>query len=177
MKNIFLDDKRITLRILQENDCYGPYFEWLNDQKSDYYTGHAIWPNTVESMKVFVKEMSASKNDLVLGIVRKDRDLHIGNIGIHNISWINKSGEIKILLGDKGSQGLGFGKEAIKLISDHAFKKLNIHRLELGVHEDNIRAIRAYRSVGFKEEGVFKEAILRNNKYSDIIRMSYLNNK
>ena len=67
MKNIFLDDKRITLRILQENDCYGPYFEWLNDQKSDYYTGHAIWPNTVESMKVFVKEMSASKNDLVLG--------------------------------------------------------------------------------------------------------------
>jgi RimJ/RimL family protein N-acetyltransferase len=59
---------------------------------------------------------------------------------------------IKRIVITRPSQGLG--KAFLNLILDEVFGKTQAHRLSLGLFPDNLRARRAYESVGFKAEGV-----------------------
>ena len=50
---------------------------------------------------------------------------------------------------------------------DHAFTRLNLHRVSLSVFAFNERAIRSYRRVGFVLEGRSREAIHRDGRWWD----------
>ncbi|MEJ7697044.1 MAG: GNAT family protein [Candidatus Limnocylindrales bacterium] len=50
-----------------------------------------------------------------------------------------------ITIGEKDAWGRGFGGEATRLMLDHAFTSLGLHRIALYVFQFNERAIRAYR--------------------------------
>lgn len=62
-------------------------------------------------------------------------------------------------------KGQSIGKQALYLIQDLAFTKLNAHRLWLDVFSDNQRAYNLYKQVGFREEGKLIESYLRNGQY------------
>ena len=47
-----------------------------------------------------------------------------------------------------------------------------IVRIELTVHADNARAIALYNKVGFKTEGLLKDAVLIDGQYNDLILMA-----
>jgi RimJ/RimL family protein N-acetyltransferase len=57
---------------------------------------------------------------------------------------------------------------------EHAFTRLNLHRVSLSVFSFNERAIRAYRKAGFVAEGRAREAIWRDGRFWDEITMSVL---
>ena len=78
--------------------------------------------------------------------------------------------------------GRGYGSEAVQLAQKFIFEELNLNRLELQVYSHNSRAIKSYEKVGFKKEGVLRQALFMNNTFSDEIIMSmlrdeYLNKK
>lgn len=175
MHHPFLIGQKIYLRGLEESDLESEYFQWFNDQKNDIFTSHAIWPNTPEKMKTFFHTAIQYKNDMVLAIIEKKIGRHIGNVALHDINWIHRRAELSIIIGDKGAQNKGYGVEAVSLLAKHAFERLNLHRIGLGVHADNKAAIRVYEKTGFSIEGKFKDHFLRNGKYSDIIRMALIN--
>lgn len=56
-------------------------------------------------------------------------------------------------------KGLGFGREAIRLLKHLCFEKLGFHRLWLDVYDDNDRAIKLYESEGFIKEGTLRDNI------------------
>ncbi|MNP53465.1 Spermidine N(1)-acetyltransferase [compost metagenome] len=56
----------------------------------------------------------------------------------------------------------------------HAFEKLNLHRVELGVFAFNKRAIHVYEKLGFNREGVQRDLLFLNQEYHDSILMSML---
>lgn len=70
--------------------------------------------------------------------------------------------------------GKGLGKAALKLIQKRVFEEYQAHRLWLDVFEDNHRARRVYESVGFKQEGLLREAVRRGEFYDSLILMSML---
>jgi len=178
MHHPFLTGDAIYLRGLEESDLNGPYFQWLNDQDSDTYTSHALWPNSRPRMLAFLKRVSDSRTELVLAIVEKSGDRHVGNIGLHQINWVHRSAVLAILIGDAEARGRGYGTEAVTLLVEHAFSRLNLHRVELGVRADNEPAIRSYRKAGFADEGVFREAFCAGGgRYWDVLRMARLNPK
>lgn len=49
--------------------------------------------------------------------------------------------------------GQGYGRDAVRLLLDYAFRLRNQHRADLSVNGNNERAIRAYKACGFIEEG------------------------
>lgn len=171
MDHPFLIGETIYLRGLEPGDIDGPYAEWLNDQESDFYTGHAIWPNSSTKMRGFLERVCSSKNDLVLAIVDRKTDRHIGNVGLHNIDWVNRNCKMAILVGEKSMRGGGRGTEAVKMVCDHAFQRLNLHRIYLGVREDNVPAVRAYIKAGFTEEGRMVQSLFSRGQFYDIISM------
>ena len=48
---------------------------------------------------------------------------------------------------------MGYGTDAVRTACRFGFREMNLHRVELHVHETNPRGRRTYEKVGFKEEG------------------------
>ena len=102
-------------------------------------------------------------------------DKPIGQVGLLDRNDGNKNAELYIVIGEANFRGKGLGKEALKFIRDYAFNDLKLHRIQCHVHADNIRAVKLYEKFGFKHEGLLKENIFHNGKYTDELVMALLN--
>ena len=174
-KDIFLTGKTIELRILKEEDIQGNYASWLNDPEITAYNSHGRFPMTTEKLKDFVKHAYTSNSALVLAVIDKETKVHVGNISLQNINWIDRNAEIAFLLGEKKFWGKGIMQEAGKLIIEHGFKMLNLHRIYCGTSSDNSGMQKLAKKLGMEQEGVRKEAIFKNGKYFDIIEYGIIN--
>ncbi|WP_373938102.1 GNAT family N-acetyltransferase [Vibrio kanaloae] len=116
-------------------------------------------------------------NNVRLSICCKSTDKVIGLVYLLNIDWVNRSTEFAIWLGDEISRGKGIGKYVATLALEHAFLDLNLHKVYLTVLVKNKAAIKLYKSLGFKEEGVLVDAIYKNGNYESMISMAILNKR
>lgn len=98
----------------------------------------------------------------------------IGHCGVFNFNNTAHTCELGIGIGDKAYWGKGYGRDALNLLLDYAFRYRNFHRVWLWVHADNERAIRAYRACGFVEEGRLREHMWSNGRYVDAVYMGIL---
>lgn len=174
MRHPFLVSDRLYLRRIEEKDIEEDYFQWLNDQDITKWMRHGILPNSFESMKAFYSSQAMSKTDVVFAIVLKEKDSHIGNIGLHGINYLFRSVEIGIIIGEKSCWGEGYAAESISLLSRHCFNRLNLNRLAAGAVAANIGSIRAFEKAGFSREGVAKQAYFCDGEYHDCINLSLL---
>jgi RimJ/RimL family protein N-acetyltransferase len=171
----FLQSKRLILSPVSEdlisNDSY---ISWINNQNSDLFTQHAVFPNSYEKVKNYFNSKIILNNCVWLAIWDIKSKSHVGNIDISSIDWINRKGTYNILIGDVKFQGLGIGYEASHLIIRHTFERLGLNRIELGVDIRNLNAIKLYERIGFKNEGISRKAICANFQYFDVIKMGLL---
>lgn len=87
---------------------------------------------------------------------------------IHNEAWVG------IAIGDREFWGKGYGTDMMKLCLQYAFTELNVHRVSLGLHEYNPRALRAYEKAGFRLEGRTRQDLMREGRRYDSIWMGIL---
>jgi diamine N-acetyltransferase len=71
-------------------------------------------------------------------------------------------------------RGKGHSKHMWKLMLNHCFKTLNLHRVSLTTARYNWIARRLYVGLGFREEGVLSQSLFRNSVYHDQICMFML---
>jgi ribosomal-protein-alanine N-acetyltransferase len=61
-------------------------------------------------------------------------------------------------------QGKGYMRTGLELLLDHAFSKLNLHRLEANVQPGNTRSIQLLERAGFVKEGYSRDYLNIGNK-------------
>jgi len=143
------------------------YTEWVNDLEITINLGIASEIITVEKEKEILEKIS--KEGYNFAIVELDEDELIGNCGLMDVNMKHRKAELGIFIGNKDYWNKGFGKEAVKLLLDYGFNLLNLHNIYLRVHSFNKRAVKCYKSCGFKEIGRRREAyIVGKEKYDDI---------
>lgn len=98
----------------------------------------------------------------------------IGESVINEIDWNLRCANFRIAIFNMTERGKGIGTWVAETTRDFAFEKLKLHRLELSVYSFNPRAEHTYSKVGFKREGVLRDAVMDGNKYADNILMSIL---
>jgi len=98
----------------------------------------------------------------------------IGQCALFRLNETDRTCELGIGIGDKAYWGRGYGREAIKLLLDYAFRLRNLHKVYLRVNGNNERAIRAYRACGFVEEGRWRSHVWSNGAYIDLVCMGIL---
>jgi ribosomal-protein-alanine N-acetyltransferase len=174
MKNLFLIGETIYLRTLEEDDCEGSYPYWLNDQVVCRGNSHGSFPYSREDARKFVRQLACRTQSLVLAIVTKEEDRHIGNISLDEITHFNRSAEIAILIGDKDYWGKGVGKEASRLVLDHGFLSLNLHRVICGTFANNHAMKKLALFLGMLEEGMLREAVYKSGRWLDILMFGVL---
>jgi UDP-4-amino-4,6-dideoxy-N-acetyl-beta-L-altrosamine N-acetyltransferase len=175
MQNPFIVGDKIYLRPIEVEDI-DSFILWLNDEDVRQYLYRTSPLNKIRE-KEFVENLYKEDKDIVLGIVIKEEDKLIGNIGMHRISIPHRQAGLGIFIGNKDQWSKGYGTEALNLMLDYAFNQINLHRVYLSVMSFNARAIRAYEKVGFKREGIFREHVFRNGKYHDLYYMGVLENE
>ena len=180
MHHPFIIGKRLYLRGLEKDDLLGNMLQWPNDSEITHYMVMGAVPNSGviycswKSLEEEFEQLRNSKENIVFAIVDKESDKMIGIVGLYDISWIPRHAELRIVIGEKDFWGKGYGVEAIKLVVDYAFDKLNLNKVYLGVNAEHKRAIEAYKNAGFIEEGILRKEQYRNSKYYDAVRMSIL---
>ena len=174
MKNQFLVGKKIYLRGLSKKDLKGNYIKWFNDPEVCKYNSHHVFPYMKESAENYIKKVENFKSDLVLAIILKENDLHIGNVSLQNINYINHNAEFAIIIGEKSDWRKGYSKEAAKMIIEHGFLKLNLHRIYCGTSCENIPMQKLALFLGMKEEGRRIDVLYKDGKFVNIIEYGLL---
>ena len=166
---------RVRLRA-PERDDIGRFVKWLNDP--EVRDGLLLYlPMSIAEEENWFENMlkrPASEHPLVIEIAQDNNWFPIGNCGVHQIDWRNRSAEVGIVIGEKSFWNQGYGTEAMALLLRHAFETLNLNRISLDVYESNPRAIKAYENVGFVHEGRKRKAMFLNGHYIDVLLMSIL---
>lgn len=121
------------------------------------------------------KYLHARNNSVRCAIVDDENENEIlGLISLLSINYINRTGELHIMIGGSENRGKGIGTFAVNAMVEHAFYNLNLRRIELGVLETNLAAIRLYEKTGFFREGVKRKANYKNGEYVSMIMMGLL---
>jgi len=170
LHNPFIICNRLYLRALEKKDLEGNWFRWFNDPHNTRFTGHGRFPNTIEKQTQYFETITNSKNDLVLAIIDKSSNNHIGVIALNNIQWIHQNADLNIIMGDYDIKYIGYGFEASCFLIDHGFQRLNLHKICEG-HDIGLKGWgNLLKKIGFKIYGVQKEHMFRDGKFFDIER-------
>lgn len=171
----YLESPRLYYKALSLENCTEEYVNWLNDLEVILYleTGGNY---TIEKLREFLNKIQNNSAILFWAIYLKENNKHIGNIKIDPISMRHKRGEYGIMLGDKNEWGKGFAREATETILDYCFTVKNLHKITLGVVEDNIGAVELYKRIGFVTEGRLMAHGIYGGKFCNVLRMAIFNN-
>lgn len=149
-----------------------PYrVKWLNNPKVNKFIGEEIGQKTnLKKEKEWFANYQKAKNKKFFTISNNSKP--IGFFGLSNISKSNKNADLFIAIGEDDHRGKGVGKIAMKFIIDYGFKKLKLHKINLGVVKDNIPAVKLYQSLGFVIEGEMKDEVFYKGKFHDFLSMA-----
>ena len=171
----FLKGERLYLREVRPSDVNDAYYRWMNDPEITQYLESRFAPNSMETLQEYVRNFLGNKDNIFLAIVLKENHKHIGNIKMGPIDWFHRLADIGVMLGEKDTWGKGYASEALSLLSEHAFRTLNLHKLTAGCYKPNEGSLRAFQKAGFETEGVKKEHRFSNGNYVDAILLGRIN--
>jgi RimJ/RimL family protein N-acetyltransferase len=167
--------ERVFLRPFSKRDL--PHIQrWSADAELRKLIGEVAPMSEAEAEK-FYKELRADKDRVWFVIVLKRNGRVIGEAGLLRMFRPWRNTDMTIIIGEKDAWGKGYGTEAGHLLLDYAFNQLGFHRISIGVVAFNKRALRFWENLGFKKEGVERDEYFYDNKYSDGIMMSILENE
>ena len=147
---------------------------WYADPEIARLARYQEGPMRPDEIDRFFQARVIGPGSLAMAIHERATDRLIGTCALSQMDADNGSAMFHITIGENDAWGHGFGTEATRLMVDHAFGTLKLHRVSLSVFEFNERAIRAYSACGFVAEGRAREAIWRDRRWWDEVTMSIL---
>ena len=169
---------RVRLRAIEKTDL--PQFTvWLNDPEVQLGLNMFL-PLSLEDENQWFEENQKKpryERSLAIEIQPDDREgewVFAGSCGLFAFDWRVRKAEIGLHIGRKEYWNQGFGTRVMELLLNHGFNTLNLNRLDLRVFAHNPRAIRVYQKVGFREEGLLRQAHYHNGHYIDVHIMGIL---
>ena len=150
------------------------FMRWYADPEVSRLTRYQEGPMARPEIERFFQARVLGTDSLAMAIHERATDRLLGTCAFSQLDGENGSALFHITIGEKDAWGKGFGTEATRLMLEHAFERLRLHRIGLSVFAFNERAIRAYRRAGFVIEGRAREAIRRDGRWWDEVEMSIL---
>lgn len=164
----FRKGTKVGLRPLHEDDI--PLLhEWANDKDLAQYVNNNLPLSLDQEKEWFKRASTATKTDMVLGIVEIENGTLIGTMGINKIEYPSATATTGAVIGNKEYRDKGYGTEAKMLLLEYAFKELGLRKIYSYVIEFNKRSIRYSEKCGYKEEARLPKHYFRKGKYWDKI--------
>jgi len=172
-----IEGKQINLRKLKRSDALS-ICQNANDRLIAKYT-RLPYPYKLDDAYNFIKKTHQNlnkKKSFELGIELKENKEIIGVISLMKVDYDNKNAEIGYWLGKK-YWGRKIMKEAIKLLLNFGFKKLNLIRIYAKIMHPNISSAKLLEKSGFQYEGRMRKTITKDGKWMDNLIYSILSSE
>lgn len=168
-----LKGKLVTLRAVEERDL-----EMLRELTNDPDFEKMIvgWSFPV-SKSAQQQWFSKLENGLsrIRYTIETEEDGAVGMIGLRDIDWKNGSAYgLGMRIAKKEIRTKGLATDAWMTLMRYAFEELRLNRVNGSAIEYNKASLRVCEKVGFKIEGVQREAVFKNGKYWNVITMACL---
>ena len=160
MYNPYIVGKKIYLRHPTEVDVEGKWHEWFSDEESTKFMVDRFWPNSKEAQLEYYKSLLNSRDKLALSIVNKSNDEHIGVVSLSGINWVHRYAEIALLVGEKKYRKGTFAAEALALILNVAFVRLNLLNVKTSYAISNKTSEALNRLFKFKKVGCYENLLM-----------------
>jgi RimJ/RimL family protein N-acetyltransferase len=168
MRNPYLIGNSVWLRPVEISDAQ-LIQKWHNDPELRKLAGAPRLVSTLTDEEEDIKNASKSDDEVYLMIVKKEDDKSVGFIRLNGLSSFERRVWLRISIGNKASWGKGYGSDAMRYVLKWLFYEMNIHRVELETYSTNERALKFFEYIGFKREGIRREAHFANGRYYDIV--------
>lgn len=130
MYNPYAVGRAIYLRAPNKADADGAWHTWFSDPETTQYLSDRYWPNTIDLQKDFFDSIQHDKSRLVLSILDKETDIHLGVCSLGSISWVHRYADIALIIGEKQFRNGQVAIEAISLLLEIAFLRLNLRNVK-----------------------------------------------
>lgn len=149
---------------------------WRNDPQLIELLGAPFrYINQEVDIKWFESYMANRGNAIRCAIVDTEHENKVlGLISLVSIDYINQSAVLSIMIGERENRGKGLGSFAIREMLWHAFRNMNLQRIELTVLQDNSRARHVYEKMGFIYEGTKRKSKYKDGKFVDMMQYAIL---
>ena len=169
-----------SMIVVGDRICLGPlerelvpvYRRWINDPRVNCYLNQWGSLLRLEDEEDWYDRLGSS--DRVLTVYLRDGMVPIGNGGFHGVNFQNRTAEMGLVLGEREYWGRGLGSEAVRLLLDYGFLGLGLEVVRLRAAEFNERAIRCYRSAGFRPAGRLRRHHRVGGRTYDLLLMDLL---
>jgi RimJ/RimL family protein N-acetyltransferase len=169
-----LTGEKVTLRSIERDDL-PRLWQFNNDVETEVAGGgDPPLPQSLARLQAdFDREAAKGGRDGANFAIVADGTV-IGQCGLHGFNDTDRTCELGITIGDKAYWGRGYGRDAVRLLVDYAFRLRNYRKVWLRVWGNNERAIRSYLACGFVEEGRLRRHVWSAGEYVDLVYMGVL---
>ena len=137
---------------------YFPSFEPISLQKQKNWMTHAL----------------EDDNSYYFIICDKISNNPVGLIFLTDIDRRNQNAEFGYYIGETEYQGVGIAIEAELLLLNYAFNIQNMHKVYCESLDYNKKVLSIHSKFGFKNDGIKRDHIYKNEKWNNIVIMSVL---
>ena len=98
----------------------------------------------------------------------------IGAVSLHNIDREVQQAELAKVIGESSYRGRGFAHEATSVLLDYGFRVLDLNRVYLRTLGGNLKNVKLNERLGFRFEGVLRDATISEGRRADVVLMGLL---
>lgn len=172
MFNPFIIGKYVYLRPVEEENAT-VIQRWHNDPDIRKLSRCGGLPVSCTSEEEDIKD-ARTAGEVYLLIVQRATNKPLGFIRSKVIDMPARNVWLRFAMGSKATWGRGYAREALMLFLDWLFSEQNMHKVTLETYATNERALTFFKKLGFKREGVLRQAVYINGTYHDIISLGLL---
>ena len=155
-----LKGNKVHLRALELEDL--DYLYALENDESIWEVSNTTTPYSRFVLKQYLENAHRDifeVKQLRLVICTNNEQRPVGFIDLFDFEPKHRRVGVGILIFSEGDRGKRFASEALKLVSQYAFKHLEVHQLFANISEGNERSMQLFESIGFKNNGCKKDWI------------------
>jgi RimJ/RimL family protein N-acetyltransferase len=177
MYNPYAIGRSIYLRAPSKPDLDGSWHTWFSDPETTQYLADRYWPNTDNLQKEYFDSVQHDKTRLVLSVIDKETEVHLGVCSIGPISWVHRYADIALVIGEKQFRNGQVAIEIISLLLEIAFFRLNLRNVKGSYVGSNSATEMLMRMFGFEISGRNIGLLNFRGKYVDFVSVQLSRDK
>lgn len=173
-----LKGETIYLRALEPNDL--EFLYEVENNESIWEVSNTQTPYSRFLIKQYLKNAQQDiyeAKQLRLAICKEQNFPAVGLIDLFDFDPKNNRAGVGILIQNQEDRNTGTGSEALGLLIQYAFRKLNLHQLYANINTENEPSLHLFTTFGFQKIGVKKQWNLVDGHYKDEALFQLINHQ
>ena len=175
--DVFIEGETIDLCAASDDEkILDQWYKWFNQKDITKYLTQGVYPSTKETQFSYFKSIKDDPSRLVVLIKPKNKNKVIGVASLSHIDHQQRQCDFAMVIGERssGEGSLFYGMEAKARLTEHAFDKVGVERVNSTQVKELVRWQRWQILFGYQIEGILRNKFRKGSAIFDVYTSSCL---